>query len=61
MLIVEGRDRPPGEASAVSLWLERNPTATRVAVAGRDDAVFAHPWPEAVAAWVGEVGRAARR
>jgi alpha-beta hydrolase superfamily lysophospholipase len=59
-LVVEGRDRPAGEASVVSQWLERNPAATRVAVAGADDAVFVPPWPEAVAAWVGAVGRAAR-
>lgn len=59
-LLVEGRDRPAEDAAFVSEWLERQPSATRVAVAGADASILAPPWPQVVAAWVGAVGGTAR-
>ena len=58
-LVLEGRERDPAEAEAVSQWLAREPHASRLVAGGRDGGALAPPWPAAVAAWVESVGAAA--
>jgi alpha-beta hydrolase superfamily lysophospholipase len=55
-LVVEGRERDPAEAEAVSQWLVREPRASRLAAGGTDSDALAPPWPAAVASWVESVG-----
>ena len=59
-LVLEGRERPPAEAEAVSAWLAREPRASRVLAAGTDASVLDPPWPGAVATWAEAAGEAAR-
>jgi hypothetical protein len=58
-LVVEGRERPAEEASAVSEWLSPRAQAARISIPGKDTACFAPPWPGVVVAWVEAVGRGA--
>jgi alpha-beta hydrolase superfamily lysophospholipase len=58
-LVVEGRERDPAEAEAVSRWLVREPRASRLVAGGTDAEALAAPWPAAVASWADSVGTAA--
>ncbi len=60
-LLVEGRERPAAEAEAVTLWLAREPQASRLVAGGGDEAVVAPPWPAAVTTWALAVGAAGGR
>ncbi len=59
-LVLEGRERPPADAEAVSAWLVREPRASRVLAAGADASVLDPPWPGVVATWAEAAGEAAR-
>jgi alpha-beta hydrolase superfamily lysophospholipase len=59
-LVVEGRERPPAEAEAVSQWLAREPNGSRLVTAGPDGDVLLPPWPATVAAWARAAGERAR-
>ena len=58
-LVVEGRERPPAEAEAVSQWLARDRRGSRLAIAGTDADVLLPPWPATVAAWARAAGEGA--
>jgi len=59
-LVVEGRERKPAEAEAVSLWLAREPRASRLLAGAEDADVLAPPWPAVVAAWAEAAATGAR-
>jgi len=57
-LVVEGRERRPAEAEAVSQWLARDPRASRLVAGGADADLLRPPWPATVAAWAEAAGNA---
>jgi hypothetical protein len=58
-LVIEGRDRDPDDAGPVAQWMDRQPRASRLALAGSDSTSLGPPWAQVVTTWAEALGSAA--